>query len=231
MIIYKTTNLINGKFYVGKDKKNNPNYLGSGKILKVSIKKYGKFNFKKEILEYCNSFEELNEREKFWISVLNPEYNIAKGGEGGDTISNNSNKKQIIEKFKMSIKKHNPNIGRKRSYDEIENWKKSYGDKWKGKNNPNFGSKKSEATKLIMSKKKKHFYDNLSLKDRKLISKKIGESNKGKPSYWKDKKNPNHSEFMKKNNPFSGKTHSKEVRKFLSDLHKGKPKSESHKKN
>ena len=33
MIIYKTINLLNGKVYVGKDEKNNPNYYGSGKIL------------------------------------------------------------------------------------------------------------------------------------------------------------------------------------------------------
>jgi hypothetical protein len=32
MIIYKTTNLINGRFYVGSDKYNNPKYLGSGKL-------------------------------------------------------------------------------------------------------------------------------------------------------------------------------------------------------
>ena len=42
MIIYKTTNLINKKIYVGKDKKENPNYFGSGKILSLAIKKYGK---------------------------------------------------------------------------------------------------------------------------------------------------------------------------------------------
>jgi hypothetical protein len=34
MIIYKTTNLVNGKFYIGKDKYNNKDYIGSGKILK-----------------------------------------------------------------------------------------------------------------------------------------------------------------------------------------------------
>jgi hypothetical protein len=37
MIIYKTTNLINQKFYVGKDTHNNPNYYGSGKRLKLAI--------------------------------------------------------------------------------------------------------------------------------------------------------------------------------------------------
>ena len=41
MIVYKTTNLINGKIYIGKDMKNNPNYLGSGTILRRAIKKYG----------------------------------------------------------------------------------------------------------------------------------------------------------------------------------------------
>jgi hypothetical protein len=49
MIIYKTTNLINGKMYVGQDSHNNPLYLGSGKVLGLAIEKYGIENFKKEI--------------------------------------------------------------------------------------------------------------------------------------------------------------------------------------
>ena len=65
MVIYKTTNLINGKIYVGQDTKNNPNYLGSGKILKFALKKYGIENFKKEILEECLTLDELNELEKY----------------------------------------------------------------------------------------------------------------------------------------------------------------------
>jgi len=83
MIIYKTTNLINSKIYIGQQSTNDINYLGSGKILKSAIKKYGEKNFKKEILEHCNSREELNEREVYWIEKLNPEYNIHKGGYGG----------------------------------------------------------------------------------------------------------------------------------------------------
>lgn len=87
MIIYKTTNTINGKIYVGKDCSNNSKYLGSGSILKSAIKKYGKENFIKEILEECTSPEYLKEREIYWISKLNSRdpligYNISPGGDG-----------------------------------------------------------------------------------------------------------------------------------------------------
>jgi group I intron endonuclease len=88
MIIYKTTNLINGKFYIGKDVKNQKSYLGSGKILKQAIQKYGKENFKKEILEYCIDLKHLDEREIYWINKYNAiedGYNLTEGGTGGDT--------------------------------------------------------------------------------------------------------------------------------------------------
>jgi group I intron endonuclease len=91
MIIYKTTNLINGKYYVGKDEKNNPEYLGSGKILKQSISKHGIEKFKKEILEYCTNKDELKEREIYWINTLSATtlgYNITEGGSGGRTKFN-----------------------------------------------------------------------------------------------------------------------------------------------
>ncbi len=110
MIIYKTTNLINGKYYIGKDEKNNSNYLGSGKILKNSIKKYGKENFKKEILEFCKTKNELNEKEKYWIETLSATtfgYNITEGGTGGQTkfkpIYQYNKKGEFIKKWDTSV--------------------------------------------------------------------------------------------------------------------------------
>lgn len=63
--IYKTTNLINKKFYIGIHSTNNidDGYLGSGTRLRRSIRKYGEKNFKREILEFCNSREELSRKE------------------------------------------------------------------------------------------------------------------------------------------------------------------------
>lgn len=125
MIIYKTTNLVNGKIYIGKDEKNNPNYLGSGKILKSAIKKYGEENFKKEILEICKTREELNEREKYWIKKLKSieeGYNIAEGGAGGDTYSNNPNLKDIIDKLSGE---NNHFFGKKHSDENKEKIRKT----------------------------------------------------------------------------------------------------------
>ena len=107
IIIYKTTNKINNKIYVGRDCKNNPYYFGSGIILKKSIKKYGKENFKKEILCKCKNINEAIKKEKYWIKKLNSfypnGYNISAGGDGGDVLSHNPNKLKIIEKKKGHI--------------------------------------------------------------------------------------------------------------------------------
>jgi hypothetical protein len=88
-IVYKTTNLINNKYYIGCHKCNNLNdgYVGSGKILKRAIDKYGIENFSREILHYCNNEEEMKEKEKEivnekFITDLN-NYNLKIGGTGG----------------------------------------------------------------------------------------------------------------------------------------------------
>ena len=63
MYIYKTTNMINNKIYIGQSSKaydKSLSYLGSGKILKDSVKKYGEHSFKKELIEECSSMQELN---------------------------------------------------------------------------------------------------------------------------------------------------------------------------
>jgi group I intron endonuclease len=86
--IYLTTNNVNGRQYIGKHSGDfNPNYLGSGKLIRQAIKKYGRKLFTKILIENCLNQDELNAAEIKWIAfydaVNNPIfYNITYGGEG-----------------------------------------------------------------------------------------------------------------------------------------------------
>ena len=75
---------------MGKDARNIPGYYGSGLLITHAIKKYGKYNFKKEIIEYCETSKQLNEREIYWIKTMKSQdrsigYNITAGGDGFDS--------------------------------------------------------------------------------------------------------------------------------------------------
>lgn len=87
--IYKTTNKLNDKVYIGKHQTKNPydSYMGSGKAIKEAIKKYGKENFVKEVLFIFDTMEEMDVKEKELVNwgfiSTNKTYNIGLGGEGG----------------------------------------------------------------------------------------------------------------------------------------------------
>jgi len=91
--IYKTTNKLSGRYYIGMHSTNNldDGYMGSGNRLRLAIRKHGKENFIREILEYCNTRDELRIQEAKVITleeVAKEEcMNLAVGGEGGYTNS------------------------------------------------------------------------------------------------------------------------------------------------
>jgi hypothetical protein len=150
--VYKTTNLKNGKYYIGTHGTKNPNdnYLGSGTYFLRSIKKYGSENFKKEILFEFNTQEEAwkKEYELTQIYLKNPLcMNITSGGRGGFDYLNNkgwnnkNNNHKKATRIRMSLYKTNPefvkrhrekiNEGLIRHRDNnIEFWK-SHGEKFK----------------------------------------------------------------------------------------------------
>lgn len=86
--VYLTTNKINGKKYIGQhvSDKFDSSYIGSGKLIKQAISKYGKNSFDCEILVECSSQEELDEAERYYIEQVSAYsnddyYNIALGGK------------------------------------------------------------------------------------------------------------------------------------------------------
>lgn len=101
MVIYKITNIINGKIYIGqtveyeervrhhKQIAFRDNSKEKHKPLYKAIRKYGVKNFKFEIIDSANSIEELNEKEIYYIKLYdscidnNKGYNLDKGGKNG----------------------------------------------------------------------------------------------------------------------------------------------------
>jgi hypothetical protein len=132
--IYKTTNLLNGKFYIGMHSTNNINdgYIGSGERLRRGIRKYGKENFKFEILEFYPDRVSLKQREFELVNeeLLNDKMcmNLCFGG-GGGFIS------------PQGVKK-----GRK-STDNI--LREKYGDNFKSQISNNYWSKLKSDSKLL----------------------------------------------------------------------------------
>lgn len=201
MIIYKTTNLINNKIYIGQDKNNNPKYLGSGDLLKKAIKKYGKENFKKEILCFCENQEELNEKERLYILKYDSRnlefgYNISVGGRNGTTL----NRKMSDEtKTKMSKIR----LGIKFSDDHKKNISKSLTGKIiseETKNKMSESQKKIKHNPLSLETKTKMSKIRLGIKLSDETKNKMSESHKGEKNGFFGKKHSD--EFLiKKRKP------------------------------
>lgn len=147
--IYKTTNLLNNKYYVGMHSTSNlkDGYLGSGKRLRYSIRKYGESNFKLEILEFFSTREELIKREK---ELVNEELiqdknclNLKPGGSGG-WIDKEHQKKATREANKRRLELLNTNPEFKQKYSERcrERNLKQYREGTRKSTLPNWSGKK-----------------------------------------------------------------------------------------
>lgn len=110
--IYKTTNNINGKIYIGQHKSEvfEPNkYIGSGSILVNAINKYGRENFSNILLCECLDENELNRMEEYYIDLYNSTnidigYNIKLGGN--QTACPDYIKEKISESNKGKYRNH-----------------------------------------------------------------------------------------------------------------------------
>lgn len=209
--IYRITNLINGKTYIGqhKYKKLDDSYMGSGKILKQAIKKHGIENFKKEILYSRIQYKETaDDMERFAIAkeraIGKAEYNIA---DGGNNIGGWN--KGIPASEESKIKNREAHLGKKRG-PLSEETRKKIGEAQKGEKNHMYGkipwNKGKKGLQTAWNKgrpspmKGKHISEETKMKisignkgksKSEEHKKKISESLKGKNNYWYGKSAPN----------------------------------------
>jgi hypothetical protein len=160
-LIYKITNNINKKYYIGMHRTKNINdgYMGSGTLLKLAIKKYGIHNFNKEILFNFDNEKEMVEKEKELIKeTINDKnaYNIAMGGWGGDTLSNHPDILIIKEKIKNKLSSFSEEEKSRMNKLKIRYGENNgmFGSCRTGKNNPNYGNKLTKEQRDNISRAK-----------------------------------------------------------------------------
>lgn len=111
-IIYKTTNLVNGKIYVGQhicETDEFDGYLGSGVKLRAAIRYYGPENFKRETLRVCDTQLQLDAWEMLYIKKLRSAdkrigYNILPGSANKFGSGNPAKLPEIRRKMSLAAK-------------------------------------------------------------------------------------------------------------------------------
>ena len=163
--IYKITNKINNKYYIGMHQTSNldDGYMGSGKLIKRAIQKYSIENFTKEILHVFDNEEDMKNKEKELVVINEMSYNLCDGGHGGfGYINQQPEKKDWVLKGRIAT-----NIVLKEKYgvsnsSQIDFVRRKIGEKAKLRHEqglmkppPSFlGKKHSEETKQKMKNNK-----------------------------------------------------------------------------
>lgn len=232
--VYLTTNLINGKQYVGDHSTDNlnDNYLGSGNLIVEAVRKYGKENFNREILEFFSTKKEAFDAQERYIekySTLshgsNLGYNISP--KGGHNVKNcfSDESKEKIRLGKSG--KPSWNKGLKMSEDFCLKLKKAF------KNRPPLPE---SALKSISEKNRGNKWNVGKIRSEE-SKKKQSNSIKGEKNHFfgkthsdetKQKIRANRKDTSGENNPMFNHTYSDETRKKMSDAKKGKKFSELH---
>lgn len=219
--IYKISNKIDGRYYIGSSKniekrwKTHKSHLKNKKhcniFLQRAYNKYGISNFELTILLECSK-DDLFKIEQDYLNHLDDNaYNLAKQAKGGDNISYHLNRKEIIEKMKISCKNAWNNF--------TPEQKRLLSESRSGENNGMFGKHHSKETIEKISFKIKEYY---------ITHESIRKGKNFDSIYTPEKAKELRSKFSKiasqrvgEKNPFYGKKHSQEFKLKLSELRKG----------
>jgi len=223
MIIYLTTNNINGKIYIGKYCGTRESYLGSGKYIKRAIKKDGKENFSRITLEDgITDHGYLCKREIYWIKFydsMNLEigYNLCEGGKGilGYRHTEESLRK-MSENHPNQTGINSPWWGKHHSEETCKKMSKAQS----GINHPMYGKHPSDETRNRMSEARKgeknHMFGKHPSEETR---RKMSISAKNKPPITEETRK-NMSEVQKgENNGMYGQHHSDETKEKMSKNH------------
>lgn len=191
MLIYEIINKFENKSYVGKYSKCDSNeefqksrYWGSGIYIKNAIKEHGKENFEKKVLiRGIQTFEELEQKEKFCIRIKNTKYpNGYNLTDGGDGLINPSEKtRERIHEAMKYFYSTSEGIKRRKEISEL----------MVGPNNPNWHKPMSEETKIKISEKMR------GNKNPMCGIHKYGKDNPNYGNLWTDKQKEERSEKIK----------------------------------
>lgn len=215
MIIYKITNILNGKFYIGMTKnslderinshiKRSKNKKTSQTYFHRALEKYGIENFKCEIIDdSAITKEDMIELEIKYINELKPHYNLTKGGDG---IS------EPTEEIKRKISESNKGKVFSESTLKIRSEKMKL--KWK---DDEYRKKVSESLKKVCNTDEG--------KKRLSMASSSSKKNKGK-NHTEEHKKKISKALMGRPSSMKGKTYSDEVKKKVSDSLKGRIVSE-----
>lgn len=173
--IYKTTNVINDKYYIGMHSTDNlnDNYIGSGKHLKYAIEKYGINNFKTEIIEWLPNRTKLKDREREIVTeeLINDKkcMNLKQGGYGGLSSDEHAKKFHIAGGMtNLSLLQEGAKTHIKKLKTDPE-YRKAYCKKLKG-HKPWLG--------------KKHEPETIEKMKESAIGKHVGEKNSQYGTHW-----------------------------------------------
>lgn len=213
--IYVTVNNITGKRYLGLHHTWKKDYVGSGNYIRAAIRKYGKENFTRYIIDTADSYEDLCILEAYYITEAfginlaksRDWYNITSGLQrGGDTWAGMSEEDRYkrVEKLSKALK------GRKHNKERVERNRIA---QLKRMSDPLVRKHISEVTKKAMSNPE--------------VRKRISEAKKGKKPNYSIEELEKRRERMRevgklRTNPWNkGVTYSKEVKEYLSKAQRG----------